>query len=157
MPAVLCLWSSEHRASALDTGQLFRILAPSQPHDLGQLPDFHRPAFSSQDSILITAPTTLMGFFDCRRETQTLLTSAERGSIGSTWSSWQNQRKVQRSPSQTGQRPGPLDLVGRTCGQACQDVVSLALVSGSCSSNCIFQAHSVTSLPFGQRRRRHLG
>lgn len=127
MPAVLCLWSLEHRASALETGQLFRILAPSQ-HDLGQLPDFHRPASSSQDSILITAPTTLMGFFDCKQETQTLLTSAERGSIGSTWSSWQNQREVQRSPSQTGQSPGPLDPVGRTCGQACQDVVK----SGSC-------------------------
>lgn len=72
MPSVLCLWSYKHRASALETGQLFRILAPSQPHDLGQLPDFHRPASSSQDSILITAPTPLMGFFDCRQETQTL-------------------------------------------------------------------------------------
>lgn len=141
MPAVLCLWSYyEHRASALETGQLFRNLAPSQLHDLGQLPDFRRPASSSQGRIIITAPTTLMGFFDCRQEAQTLLTSAERGSIGSTWSGWQNQRKVQKTRSQTGQRPELLDLVGRTCGQACQDVLSLALVSGSYSRNCIFQA-----------------
>ena len=138
-----CVVSLVLRASGISSGN-----RPAVPHPCpfsaawpGAAPWLPQTCFLVSRQHLNHSTRDLDGFLWLQARDTDSVTSAERGSIGSTWSGWQNQRKVQRTRSQTGQRPEPLDLFGRTCGQACQNVVSLALVSGSYSGNCIFQAH----------------
>lgn len=100
--------SSVAKPTALQSGKLLCGLPlPLLSHETwGKLPNF--PVSSSKERIISIAPTQSTGFFDCRQQKPTLLTSAEKRSIGRTRKSGQNSRKVQRIRSQTAQAPGPL-------------------------------------------------